>query len=155
ELAGLVAEPRARAEAYHNAYQAALEKRDWATALQQLLEACKIDKARLAPFPMDRYSPERILGAGGFGIAFLCQDANLRRPVVVKALLLDNLDQRVNVVEKEAQVLLGFDHPAVVKLYDCAYVDQATRSRPYLVMEYFESLTLEEYVRKNTTLALP
>ncbi len=148
QLAGLATEPSIRAEAFFNAYQAALEKQDWANALEQLQEACKLDRVRYAPFPLDQYPPERILGAGGFGVAFLCRDVNLQRQVVVKALFLDNGDSNVDVLA-EARLLAEFEHPGVVKLRHCGFVDQASRSRPYLVMDYFESTTLEDHVRKN------
>jgi serine/threonine protein kinase len=147
--AASLTDPPARAEAYHNAYQAALEKRDWAAALRHLKEACKLDSARYAPFPMHRYSPERILGAGGFGVAFLCQDANLKQAVVIKTLLLEDLSRDSDSLLKEARSLNELQHPAVVRLFDCDYADPATRSRPYLVMEHFEGATLEEYVRAN------
>src|SRR5262249_32616068 len=84
ELAALEANPAARAEAPYNAYRAALEERQWAAALQHLTEACKIDPARFAPFPLTKYRPDRILGAGGFGVAFLAHDLFADRPVVVK-----------------------------------------------------------------------
>jgi hypothetical protein len=32
------------------------------------------DAARFAPFPTYQYEPVEILGSGGFGTAFLCQD---------------------------------------------------------------------------------
>jgi tetratricopeptide (TPR) repeat protein len=148
QLAGLATEPPIRAEAFFNTYQAALEKQDWANALEQLQEACKLDPSRYAPFPLDQYPPERILGAGGFGVAFLCRDVNLQRQVVVKALFLDNGDSNVDVLA-EARLLAEFEHPGVVKLRHCGFVDQASRSRPFLVMDYFESTTLEDHVCKN------
>ena len=38
---------------------------------------------RFAPFPLHRYEPKRILGAGGFGTAVLCHDRNFAEDVVV------------------------------------------------------------------------
>src|SRR5262249_24246518 len=56
-LAGLVGDAPARAEAHANAARAALERRDWDTALKELLQAVELDGARFAPFPLDKYQP--------------------------------------------------------------------------------------------------
>ena len=53
----VVPNPRAQAEAHANAYHAALEQRDWDTALTELREAVKLDRARLAPFPIEKFQP--------------------------------------------------------------------------------------------------
>jgi serine/threonine protein kinase len=153
ELASLTTDPAVKAEAHFNAYQTALEKHDWEKALQQLREACTLDPGRFSPFPLQRYTPQRILGAGGFGVAFLCHDENLKRPAVVKALQPDNLGGDPESVLKEARALLEVQHRAIVTLYDCDHADQVSRTRPYIVMEYFESESLEDYVRKNGKLS--
>src|SRR6185436_13104923 len=97
------------------------------------------------------YVPERILGAGGFGVAFLCQHAVLKRPLVIKTLRLDGLDRDVEDVFREAQVLNDLDHPAIIRLRECRFAD-AARRRPYLVMDYFESVSLTEHVKRHGTL---
>src|SRR5205823_13692545 len=74
------------ARARGSAHRAAREQRTWDEALAALQEAAALDPPRFAPFPLDRYPPQRILGAGGFGIAFLCKDARSGESVVVKAL---------------------------------------------------------------------
>jgi serine/threonine protein kinase/DNA polymerase III delta prime subunit len=153
ELATVVADPALQAEAHYNAYLAALEKRDWTAALKHLQDATQIDAGRFAPFPLDKYWPERILGAGGFGVAFLCQDQDLRKPVVIKTLAVDNLARDGDSVLGEARILSQIDHPAVVKLINCDYADRASRSRPFLVMEYFESTNLAEHIRSHGQLA--
>jgi serine/threonine protein kinase len=143
-----------RAEVYYNAYRAALEQRDWDDALQQLIEAIRIDGKRFAPFPVGRYTPQRIIGAGGFGVVFLCQHKHLQNPLVVKALLLDDLDRDADNVFSEAQLLTQLEDPAFVRASDCGYADPAKKSRPYLVMDYFDGLSLDEYVRQNGPLPL-
>ena len=54
-----------------------------ATCMKQAVEA---DSKRFAPFRLDRYEPLKILGAGGFGVAFLCLDRILNSKVVIKVL---------------------------------------------------------------------
>ena len=81
-----VAEPSGKAEALFNAYRAALEEKRWDTALTALREAASHDPQRFAPFPLHRYEPRRILGAGGFGTAVLCRDRHFDEDVVVKTL---------------------------------------------------------------------
>jgi formylglycine-generating enzyme required for sulfatase activity/serine/threonine protein kinase len=144
----------AQAEAHYNAYRASLERRDWATALQGFHEAVRLDGRRFAPFPTGKYQPLRILGAGGFGVAFLCKHRYMDAQVVVKTLAADDLGREADKVFTEAQVLRELDHPAVVRISDCGYVDAASRSRPFVVMEYFAGLTLEEQVRRNGPLPL-
>ena len=82
---------KAKAEAHFNAYQTALERRDFDAALKEFIEAVKLDAKRFAPFPVGKYRPLRILGAGGFGTAFLCRHKYMNADVVVKTLHLDAL----------------------------------------------------------------
>lgn len=152
-LAGLVKEPRAQAEAHYNASRAALEARDWTTALREILQAARIDARRFAPFPLGKYTPQRILGAGGFGVAFLCTHKYMEKPVVVKTLL-DDLDRGIDQLFSEAQALRRLNHPSIVRVQDCGYTDAANRARPFLVMDYFPGCTLEEHIRQGGVLTL-
>src|SRR5262249_40375351 len=115
----LVREPSAQAEATFNAYRAELEKRDWESALRSLLAAAQRHPARFAPFPFEKYVPRRILGAGGFGVAFLCEHSFLKAPVVVKTLADGDLDRDVNTVFAEAQTLSKVNHPCIIRMQDC------------------------------------
>lgn len=75
-----------QAEAQFNAYRAALEEKKWPDALAAIQKAASLDSQRFAPFPMQRYQVKSILGAGGFGTAFLCHDRYFNAEVVVKTL---------------------------------------------------------------------
>ena len=87
EVVRVVADPSDKAEASFNAYRAALEEKKWDAALAALREAGSHDAQRFAPFPLHRYEPKRILGAGGFGTAILCLDRHFpSEDVVVKTL---------------------------------------------------------------------
>src|SRR5262249_4621607 len=105
EAAAKLSDPKAQAEAHHNAYQVALEREQWDEALHTLRQAVKLDPGRFAPFPLERYEPQCILGAGGFGVVFLCQDRYLGRLVVVKSLQTSELDRDIASVFAEARAL--------------------------------------------------
>src|SRR5262249_36461510 len=62
------------------------------------------------------------------------------------------LDRQVTDVFREARVLEDLDHPAIIRLRDCDFADEAGK-RPYLVMDYFEGLTLQDHVEKHGGLA--
>jgi uracil-DNA glycosylase family 4 len=98
---------------------------------------------------MDKYQPKRILGAGGFGVAFQCRHKYLNADVVVKSLLGEDLDRGLDELFAEAQVLRQLDHPAIIRVQDCGCAGAEDESRPYLVMDYFEGKTLEEAAREQ------
>src|SRR5262245_23860825 len=94
EVARLVSDPLSRAEAHHNVYRAALERRDFETALAALRRAVTLDPDTFEPFPFDRYEARQVLGAGGFGVSFLCNDrqpggTGPGRAVVIRSLRVD------------------------------------------------------------------
>jgi tetratricopeptide (TPR) repeat protein len=151
-LAGLVDDRPARAEAQHNRYLAALEEGKWDEALAALRQAMTLDPVRFAPFPPGKFEPERVLGAGGFGVAILCRNRHSGSRVVVKALRTEGLERGVAEVFREAQLLEELDHPAIIRLRDCDYAD-AEQRRPYLVMDYFDGPTLAQHVRQHGPLA--
>jgi serine/threonine protein kinase len=152
-VVGLIESPAARAEAHFNAYQAALEQRQWPEAMTALREAATLDPERFAPFPLHKFELERILGAGGFGVAFLCRNRHSGTRVVLKTLRGDTLDRDVGEVFREARVLEELDHPAIIRVRDCDFAD-AARRRPYIVMDYFPGQTLAEHVEQNGALSV-
>lgn len=155
EVAGLVDDPQARGEAHASAFRAALESRRWDDALAELRKAMAIAPSRFGLFPLERYQPQRVLGAGGFGVALLCTDQYLNAPVVIKSLLEEGLDREVAKVFAEAQALRSLDHPHIIRVLDCGFGSPAERRRPYMVMDFFPGVTLEEHVEKNGPLPLP
>jgi tetratricopeptide (TPR) repeat protein len=152
EVARLVSDPVARAEAHHNVYRAALERRDYDEALKALRRAAALDGPAFEPFPLSRYEPLRILGAGGFGVTFLCEDRQGKGRVAVKALRADSLDRDADNVFSELRALADLDHPTLARVLDCSQPDNEG-ARPYLVQEYFEAPTLAEHVARNGPLS--
>ncbi len=142
-----------QAEAHFNAYRAALEAGRYDDALAALREALARDTDRFAPFPMDEYAQLRILGAGGFGVTFLCRSQMLGSRLAVKALAPVEPGQRaVKTVFREAITLHQLHHPGIIQLRTWGYADPA-KTRPYVVMEYFEAPTLDRHVRDHGPLA--
>jgi formylglycine-generating enzyme required for sulfatase activity len=140
----------AKAEAHHAAYRAALEMRPPALgeALAELRQAAA-DDARFAVWPTTKYQVERILGAGAFGVAFLCHHRYKDRHVVIKTFEAAGIDRDVAIIFREAQILDRLEHPGIVRLFDCGFADEARQQRPYLEIAHFsDSLTLEDHVRQ-------
>jgi len=143
----------AKAEAYYNEYQAYLEQQKWEQGLTALRVAVRLDEKRFSPFPFNKYEPRKILGAGGFGVAFQCQHVHLEHLVVVKTFHLETLDRDIADVFQEGRILQGLRHPSIVAVNDCDYAGE-NKQRPYLVMEYFPAESLKNYLSKNGCLTL-
>src|SRR5262249_45531653 len=143
-VAERVATPAARAEAQHNVYQAALARRDWPAALAALQLAAGSDPDRWAPFPLGKYEPQRILGAGGFGVVFLCKHRHLGGAVLVKALVASGNRGEPKEAFSEASLLEELDHPALVRVRDGDFAGPVS-DRPYVVMDYFDAGDLHKH----------
>ncbi|XP_010526382.1 PREDICTED: U-box domain-containing protein 34 [Tarenaya hassleriana] len=90
----------------------------------------------------DRFSPEKVIGEGGYGKVYRCTLDST--PVAVKALRLDTPEKKQEFL-KEVEVLSQLRHPHVVLLLG------ACPENGCLVYEYLENGSLEEYIyhRKN------
>jgi tetratricopeptide (TPR) repeat protein len=148
EVARLVQDPLSRAEANHNVYWAALERRDFDTALASLRRAATLDPDSFEPFPFERYEPRQVLGAGGFGVSFLCQDRVANQTVVVRVLRPDSLDRDDGTILREMHSLQELDHPALVRILAVGGAGP-DESRPYIVMEHFPGQPLGEVVARH------
>jgi serine/threonine protein kinase len=149
EVVRATGDVRARAEAHHNAYLAAVERQDWPLALDSLRQALALDPERFQPFRLDKYEPLQILGAGGFGVVFLCRHRLSGGLRVIKALRVDGLGKAVaEQLVHEAKLMEGLKHDSIITLYDCEYADGAG-TRLYLAMEYFGGLSLADYVKQH------
>ncbi len=137
-----------KAEAHYNAFIAALEARNWSVALENISEAWKLDEQRFTMFPLRKYQPMRILGAGGFGIAFLCTDRYTNFQVVIKTLRPECLDRNATAIFQEASMLFSLNHQNIIAARTADYADEAEQ-RPYLVMNYFDGQNLDEYLQNE------
>lgn len=139
----------AKAEAHHSAYRAALELRQWDEALAELQKAIALD-ARYAPFPVHGNEVLSILGAGGFGVAFLCRNRFYGGQFVIKSFEPVGIDRDVAEVFREAQILESLRHPGIIRLLDCGFADSVHEQRPFLKLEHFDgSTTLDDHVQQS------
>jgi tetratricopeptide (TPR) repeat protein len=148
EVARVVADPISRAEAHHNIYFAALERRDYGPALEALRNAVALDPDVFEPFPFSAYEPKRILGADAFGTSVLCQEQAAGVSVVVQAIRADSLDRTPDALFEEASVVRDVDHPAVLRVRANGRVG-GTAGRHYVVTEHFDGRTLAEQVAEH------
>lgn len=91
-----------------------------------------------------RYRIEKLLGAGGMANVYKATDMKENRPVAVKVLraeFMNNADL-VRRFKNESKAISVLDHPNIVKVYDI----NITEKLSYIVMEYVEGITLKDYM---------
>ncbi len=90
--------------------------------------------------PTDRYKPLELLGQGALGRVYLCMDKHLGKTVAVKTLL-SVTDDRVVSFQNEARIASRLGHESIIQILDFGVTDGG---RPFMVMEYFPSQSLED-----------
>ncbi len=98
-----------------------------------------MEAAELTSLQGGRYAIDRPLGEGGRGVVYRARDTALDRPVAVKVLKLEGLDDDSYArFVNEAQIAARLTHPNIVALYDMG----REGGRPYLVMELVDGSSL-------------
>ena len=113
-------------------------------------------------YRLDEFEIIRVLGEGGFGIAYLAFDHSLRQQRVIKEFLpgliarrersgfritaltgaenSDIFNEGLRSFISEARLLASLDHPNVMRVYRCLEANGTA----YLVMHYYEGQTLKQ-----------
>jgi len=94
---------------------------------------------------IDRYRIIREIGRGGMGVVFLAEraDDEYQKQVALKLIKRGtDTDSVLRHFRNERQILAGFDHPNIARLFDGGTTESGL---PYFVMEYVEGLPLDEY----------
>lgn len=131
--------------ALHNWRMAALEAHAWSSALESVQMLAR-EAPEEAPFPVERYLPVRMLGVGGFAEVYLCRSIANEELVVVKALARKPAHQWPRDVFHEVRLLKAAAAPGVPQVREFGYVDADAVHGPYCVLEYFDGLSLHQYV---------
>jgi serine/threonine protein kinase len=98
------------------------------------------------------FSYVRPLGTGGFADVFLFEQDMPRRPVAVKVLLEDIVDDGLlRMFNAEADVMARLSaHPSILTIYQASI---SSDGRPYIVMEYCPTSLTSRYRREEIPLA--
>jgi formylglycine-generating enzyme required for sulfatase activity len=128
-----------KALAHFNLFQVELRRKAYQQALTELQVAIEIDPDRYALHDIRKgyYPIERLLGAGGMGCVFLCQNKNrlLKQERVVVKCFWETLKGDINEVFKEPFAMSDIASEFVPKPLDYGY---AKEDRAYFVTEYIE-----------------
>ncbi|MCA9216417.1 MAG: SUMF1/EgtB/PvdO family nonheme iron enzyme [Planctomycetales bacterium] len=93
------------------------------------------------PERIGRYVVRDLLGAGGFGRVFLCDDEELHRRVAIKVPCpaIVGGDNLPGGIQAEARTLAKIDHPNIVSIYD---VQVQEDGKPYIVSQFVDGKPL-------------
>nr|WP_223247012.1 serine/threonine-protein kinase [Microbacterium oleivorans] len=105
-----------------------------------------------SPPGLSGFTYVRPLGAGGFADVFLFEQNLPRRPVAVKVLLEDVVDENVlRMFNAEADVMARLSaHPSILTIHEASV---SADGRPYLVMEYCPTSLTHRYRREEIPVA--
>lgn len=92
----------------------------------------------------DRYQLKKLIGSGGMANVFEAEDLVEHRIVAVKLLKKEYLtnEEFIRRFRNESRVISVLDHPNIVKVYDVNF----TGEDQYIVMEYIDGVTLNQYI---------
>ncbi len=102
-------------------------------------------KAALTAKQLGQYALDDKIGAGAFGSVYRAHHALMRRPVAVKLLEMENVnDDAAARFEREVQMTSRLTHPNTIALYDYGRTPEGVFC---YAMEYLEGLTLDRLVK--------
>lgn len=97
---------------------------------------------------LGRYKTRTLLGAGGMGQVYLADDSQLDRPVALKMLpheFIEDAD-RLRRFKFEAKATSALNHPNIVTIYEIGESDGAY----FIATEYIEGVTLRAHMARKT-----
>ncbi|MDA8743234.1 serine/threonine protein kinase [Rubripirellula amarantea] len=107
----------------------------------------KVDLFRESSRGLGKYAMGELLGRGGMGSVYKGTHQLLQRPVAIKVLAKDELDEldelSASRFQREVQLTASLQHPNTIDIYDFGLTDDGVF---FYVMEYVDGLTLQELV---------
>ncbi|MCR4316639.1 MAG: protein kinase [Planctomycetes bacterium] len=132
-----------------NQYQRCIRAESYDDALSHYLDSILHDSAHEL-FPSNKYRPSSILGAGGFGVTFKCDQFGV--DVAVKSLCLEegaDVNNEIERIAKEWQALQSVRSDRVIRPLDFGSWGSKDAPKLYLAMNYFGGLDLESHLLKK------
>ena len=115
-------------------------------------------------YKLQDYTITKVLGEGGFGIVYHAKDSKLNRELAIKEYYPhisvsrdegytveaksnyeENYQEGLGKFIAEARVLASCEHPHIVKVYSIIEANNTA----YMVMPYYQGITLDKYIKKN------
>lgn len=108
------------------------------------------DRETISKVFLGRYQVVAQIGMGAMGSVFRGWDPKLQRPVALKTIRIDTVDEAKRRelgtgLVREAVTLARLSHPHIVTVFDVADAEEAA----FIAMELVEGLSLETYLWKN------
>ena len=106
-----------------------------------------------APSRIGPYRVECVLGRGGMGTVYLGvrDDDELPARVALKVIQAGGSEALLERFRRERRILASLIHPYIARFLDAGKLDDG---RPYLVMEYVDGQTIDEYVKLHPAATL-
>ena len=98
------------------------------------------------PQSIGRYKVMRLLGEGGMGAVYLCQDPLLKRQVAVKTVLAGRSDsaEMLERFQRESEISAQLNFPNIVTVFD---VGNDPESGPFMTMEFVDGSSMAGLVQ--------
>lgn len=119
-----------------------------AEALNPILEIVEYETGEGSLEFQKNYKEKSIIGQGGFGLVYLFEHKLLKLDFAVKIFapaFYEGGEKELERFFQEARMLFKLNHPSIIKVYDAGLIGK----RPFIRMEYFEGLNLNEILSKH------
>ncbi|MDM8558300.1 DUF1566 domain-containing protein [Candidatus Parabeggiatoa sp. HSG14] len=146
-----------KALAHFDLFQVQIRSKAYTKALKNLQAAIAINPQRYALHDVNKYPIERLLGVGGMGCVFLCQNRNrlIRQHYVVVKCFWENLKGSLDEVFKEPFAMRDIAGDYIPEPLDFGYVDVFRQERAYFITAYIDgAIDGEAWLEKYAPLDL-
>lgn len=116
---------------------------------EALMNVDKIAVKNLIKNFNENYKVIEKLGSGEYGEVFLVEDLKISDAKKVAKILKKSEDQQINLSESNLEMLLGLDHPNILKIYDIIEDEKHV----YIIEEYCEGGDLFHFTINNKLLS--
>ena len=118
------------------------------------------DASQRVPYSkmIGKYRIKSVIGEGGIGTVFLCEDPETKQCYALKTLRLRSLDSdkdsSIKRLINEGSAISQLNHPNIVNFIEFGYSGKGHDRLPYIVMEYFEGMSLKHFLEGVQNLSM-